>query len=77
MPVETDGRTVSGVVSEAVVSAYMQAGYEVVSDPDASDATKVKVLIVEFWAWYSPGFFSVAVNNKSHLRIEAGRRNRF
>lgn len=64
------GRTVSGVVSEAVISAYRQAGYEVVTDPAVGDASHVKVHIVEFWAWYSPGFFSVAVNNKSHLKIE-------
>lgn len=64
------GRTVSGVVSEAVASAYRQAGYEVVTDPGVGDASNVKVRIVEFWAWYSPGFFSVAVNNKSHLKIE-------
>ncbi|MGP4955327.1 flagellar biosynthesis protein [Pseudomonas helleri] len=66
------GLTVSGVVSEAVASAYRQAGYEVVSDPGASDVAKVKVHIVEFWGWLSPGFFSVAVNNKSCLRIETG-----
>lgn len=64
------GRTVSGVVNEAIASAYRQAGYEVVVDPGASDATQVKVHIVEFWAWFSPGFFSVAVNNKAHLKIE-------
>ena len=64
------GRTVSGVVSDAVASAYRQAGYEVVTDPGVGDASNVKVRIVEFWAWYSPGFFSVAVNNKSHLKIE-------
>lgn len=64
------GRTVSGVVGEAIASAYRQAGYQVVVDPGDSDATKVKVHVVEFWAWFSPGFFSVAVNNKSHLKIE-------
>ncbi|WP_350575164.1 flagellar biosynthesis protein [Pseudomonas sp. HY2-MNA-CIBAN-0224] len=65
------GLTVSGVVSEAVASAYRQAGYEVVPDAGARDVTKVKVHIVEFWGWLSPGFFSLAVNNKSHLRIES------
>jgi len=64
------GRTVSGLVGEAVASAYRQAGYEVVSGAPAADATQVKVRIVEFWSWFSPGFASVAVNNKSHLKIE-------
>ena len=65
------GRTVSGIVSEAVASAYRQAGYEVVTGPAAADATEVKVHIVEFWSWFSPGFWSVAVNNKAHLKIES------
>ncbi|WP_178116448.1 flagellar biosynthesis protein [Pseudomonas brassicae] len=65
------GRTVSRLVSDAVASAYRQAGYEVVTDANTQDAATVKVHIVEFWSWFSPGFFSVAVNNKSHLTIEA------
>lgn len=64
------GRTVSGLVGEAVASAYRQAGYEVVSAAPAADATEVKVHIVEFWSWFSPGFATVAVNNKAHLKIE-------
>lgn len=64
------GRTVSTLVSESVASAYRQAGYEVVGDPGVPDATAVKVRIVEFWSWFSPGFFYVTVNNKSRLNIE-------
>jgi hypothetical protein len=30
----------------------------------------VKVHIVEFWSWFTPGFFSVDVTSKSLLRIE-------
>ncbi|HSX90874.1 MAG TPA: flagellar biosynthesis protein [Pseudomonas sp.] len=64
------GRTVSTLVSESVASAYRQAGYEVVGDPGVPDAAAVKVRIVEFWSWFSPGFFYVTVNNKSRLNIE-------
>lgn len=64
------GRTVSALVSESVASAYRQAGYEVVGDSGAPDAAAVKVRIVEFWSWFSPGFFYVTVNNKSRLSIE-------
>lgn len=64
------GRTVSALVSESVASAYRQAGYEVVGDPGAPDAAAVKVRIVEFWSWFTPGFFYVTVNNKSRLSIE-------
>lgn len=64
------GRTLSQLVNESVASAYKQAGYEVVTEPGAADATAVKVHIVEFWSWFTPGFFSVDVSSKSLLRIE-------
>ncbi|WP_175154208.1 flagellar biosynthesis protein [Phytopseudomonas flavescens] len=64
------GRTVSALVRESVASAYKQAGYEVVSDASVPNAAAVKVRIVEFWSWFSPGFFYVTVNNKSRLSIE-------
>lgn len=64
------GRTVSQLVSESVAQAYKQAGYEVVTEANASGAAPVKVHIVEFWSWFTPGFFSVEVSNKANLRIE-------
>nr|DAN37776.1 MAG TPA: putative lipoprotein [Caudoviricetes sp.] len=64
------GRTLSQLVNESVASAYKQAGYEVVTEPGAADATSMKVHIVEFWSWFTPGFFSVDVSSKSLLRIE-------
>ncbi|WP_459745515.1 flagellar biosynthesis protein [Pseudomonas sp. 3A(2025)] len=65
------GRTVSQLVGEAVSNAYREAGYEVVTDKSTSDAIAVNVHVIEFWSWFSPGFWSVAVNNKSQLRIES------
>lgn len=64
------GRTVSQLVNESVAAAYKQAGYQVVTESGTPDAATVKVHIVEFWSWFTPGFFSVDVSNKSHLRIE-------
>lgn len=63
------GRTVSQLVGNAVATAYQQAGYQVVNTPTPS-AANVNVHIVEYWSWFSPGAFSVAVNNKAHLKIE-------
>ena len=63
------GRTLSQLVNQSVASAYQQAGYEVVTEPSAAD-TKVKVHIVEFWSWFTPGFFMVDVSSKSLVRIE-------
>lgn len=63
------GRTVSQLVGNAVASAYQQAGYQVVSSPSPS-AASVNVHIIEYWSWFSPGAFTVAVNNKAHLKID-------
>ena len=38
------GRTVAGLVSDAVASAYRQAGYEVVSSPTGRDVRKVQAV---------------------------------
>lgn len=65
------GRTVSQLAGEAVSNAYREAGYEVVTDRSTGDAIAVNVHVIEFWSWFSPGFWSVAVNNKSQLRIES------
>ncbi len=65
------GRTVSALVGESVASAYRQAGYDVVTEPNTAGATEVKVRVREFWSWFSPGFFYVTVNNKARLNIEA------
>ncbi|WP_460416035.1 YajG family lipoprotein [Pseudomonas sp. microsymbiont 2] len=62
------GRTVSQLVGNAV-AAYQQAGYQVVSAPSPT-AAAVNVHIIEYWSWFSPGAFTVAVNNKAHLKIE-------
>ncbi|MDH0302903.1 MULTISPECIES: flagellar biosynthesis protein [unclassified Pseudomonas] len=63
------GRTVSQLVGNAVAAAYQQAGYQVVSTPSPS-AAAVNVHIIEYWSWFSPGAFTVAVNNKARLKIE-------
>ncbi len=64
------GRTVATLVGESVAAAYKQAGYEVVSAPNVAGAQAVTVRVKEFWSWFSPGFFYVTVNNKSHLSVE-------
>lgn len=65
------GKRVDELVRIAVANAYTEAGYHVVSADEAnSDVRNVKVHIKQFWSWFSPGFFQVAVNNKAHLILE-------
>ena len=65
------GRTVAGLVSDAVATAYHQAGYEVVKTPNVPGAHQVNVQILEFWSWSGvEGVLDKAVRNQSLLQIK-------
>ena len=65
------GHTVAGLVSDAVASAYRQAGYEVVNTPTGRDVRKVQVHIIEFWSWSGvDGVLDKGVRNQSLLQIK-------
>lgn len=65
------GKTVSGLVESALTTGFQQAGYIVVKqgDPNFASAIPVNVQIIDFWAWFQPGFWSVTTNHKSELRL--------
>lgn len=66
-----EGSKVSDLVGKSVAAAYAKAGYRVVPNAEkTADTQVVTVHIIEFWSWMSPGAFSVAVNNKSHLKVD-------
>ncbi|AZC37311.1 MULTISPECIES: flagellar biosynthesis protein [Pseudomonas] len=68
-----EGVKVSTLIAKSIGAAYGKAGYQVVpSTEQAPDARTITVHVVEFWSWMSPGAFSVAVNNKSHLKVDTG-----
>jgi len=66
-----EGKTVSGLVERAVASGFQQAGYIVVSqdDPNFAEATPVTAQVIDFWAWFQPGFWSVTTNHKSEVLL--------
>ena len=66
-----EGKTVAQLVAFSIAEGYRQAGYRVVEAGDASsDTPVVTVHVREFWSWFSPGAFTVAVNNKAHLILD-------
>lgn len=66
-----DGKTLAQLVASSVAEGYRKAGYQVVEQDAGEGATQaVKVHIIEFWSWFSPGAFTVAVNNKAHLSLD-------
>ena len=68
-----EGRTVAGLVEEALNHALQEAGYRVVGkqDPQAATAIPVEADIDQFWAWFRPGFAQVAVEFEARVQIKA------
>lgn len=66
-----EGKTVSGIVEEALTSGFQNAGYIVVKkgDPNYDAAAPVNARIVNFWAWFQPGFWAISVNHKSDVEL--------
>ncbi|WP_343654372.1 flagellar biosynthesis protein [Paraburkholderia caribensis] len=66
-----EGKTVSGLVETALATGFQEAGYVVVKqgDPNFANAAPVSAEIIDFWAWFQPGFWSVTTNQKSELQL--------
>ncbi|AUT65085.1 flagellar biosynthesis protein [Paraburkholderia terrae] len=66
-----EGKTVSGLVESALATGFQQAGYIVVKqgDPNFDAAAPVTAQVVDFWAWFQPGFWSVTTNQKSEVKL--------
>ncbi|CDY73455.1 hypothetical protein BGLT_02827 [Caballeronia glathei] len=66
-----EGKTVSGLVEGALATGFQEAGYVVVKpgDPNFVAATPVNAQIIDFWAWFQPGFWSVTTNQKSEVQL--------
>jgi hypothetical protein len=65
--------TVETLSRDLVVRGLAERGYRVL-DPGATapaDALRVKVGVREFWAWFSPGFWTVSMEAKLKLDISA------
>ena len=55
-----DGSTVETLTRDLVEKGLRKRGYAI-GNGDAAGAIRVKVDIAKFWAWFTPGFFSVAM----------------
>lgn len=66
-----EGKTVSSLVENAVASGFQEAGYVVVKKGDANfdSAPAVNAQVIEFWAWFQPGFWAVTTNHKAELKL--------
>src|SRR5919201_4639639 len=66
-----EGRTVMQVVEEALTRSLRESGLRVVDkqDPQAAAATPIEADVEQFWAWFRPGAFQVAVEFESSVRL--------
>ncbi len=55
-----EGQSVSGLASAALVRGLRASGYRVLEkgDPGYANAVPLVVEVQQFWAWFSPGFWS-------------------
>jgi hypothetical protein len=67
------GRTVSQVVSEALTEALRQQGYAVVDAgaPQYANAIALDVDIQQFWSWFTPGFWTISIENESIVLLRS------
>jgi hypothetical protein len=68
-----EGRTVTQLVEEALTRSLQEAGYRVLTKQEAASASAipVEVDIEQFWAWFRPGFWQIAVEFETRLRMKA------
>jgi uncharacterized lipoprotein YajG len=64
------GQTVETITRDLVQRGLQQQGYRVVDAAGApADALRVGVVIEQFWAWLTPGFWSIQMEAKLHTRL--------
>lgn len=65
------GQTVNSVTRELVATSLRSVGYKVV-DATASGpgAEHVTVVINQFWAWFTPGFWTASIEAKIETRLD-------
>jgi hypothetical protein len=68
-----EGRTVAGLVEEALTRSLQEAGYRVLTraEGDSAGVIPVEADIEQFWAWFRPGFWQIAVEVETRVRITA------
>lgn len=72
-----EGRTVAMLAQEAVTRAFRESGYRVLVKGDAGydKVADVKVDIHKFWAWMSPGFWTIALEFETEMTVNAASTN--
>ena len=67
-----EGRTIEDLAREALTKAFIEAGYRVVDNttPLEDGVIPVEADIEQFWSWFAPGFWSVALQFEAKINIK-------
>lgn len=63
-----EGVTVQDKVRELLTTGLESRGYEIVDDKNAPN--QVEIDVEKFWAWFSPGMWSVSFESNLHCKID-------
>lgn len=68
-----EGRTVEDVVRESLERALREKGYSVIGPRNsaASSAIPLEAEILQYWAWFTPGFWAASLEFEVILLIES------
>lgn len=65
-------QTVETLTADLLAAGLAQRGYRVVPAAEAgADALRLRVAIDKFWAWLTPGFWTVSMEAQVHTTVEA------
>jgi hypothetical protein len=64
-----EGRTVADLTRDAVTRAFRDAGYRVVGSDDPAPAQPITVRIDQFWAWMTPGFWTLTLEHEARVNV--------
>ncbi|SLM32117.1 putative Flagellar biosynthetic protein [Desulfamplus magnetovallimortis] len=69
-----EGNTVEQLVKDALVKSFRESGYYVIDDKSETDKQKnavpVKADIEQFWAWVTPGFWTISLEFEAKVKIK-------
>ena len=68
-----EGRTVCELVKESLTRSFREKGYSVIEPtaPGADKAIPVQAEILQFWSWFTPGFWALSLEFEATVEIKA------
>lgn len=62
-----EGDTVEALVRDALTRSFRESGYRVVEE---GKATPVEAEIEQFWAWFTPGFWTTSLEFEARVKVK-------